>query len=148
MSSVSIFSCLRVCLLLVTVSICMYSCISAFFRLSSCKLLVSVSMYSRLSAFFLVYLYVLFFIYTYFHLSVCVFSTLFWLYVFVSMLMYLCLFVYLYELCTLLVEHFLQILRYVNLAMKSADATIVVPVNFVIFTISAILAGMPRLRLQ
>ncbi|CAG5119069.1 unnamed protein product, partial [Candidula unifasciata] len=33
-------------------------------------------------------------------------------------------------------------IKFVNLAMKTADATIVVPVNFVIFTISAILAGI------
>ncbi|KAK3767202.1 hypothetical protein RRG08_018072 [Elysia crispata] len=41
----------------------------------------------------------------------------------------------------LIITALIQI-KFVNLAMKSYDATVVVPVNFVIFTLSAILAGI------
>ncbi|GFN74612.1 nipa-like protein 2 [Plakobranchus ocellatus] len=44
-------------------------------------------------------------------------------------------------LVVLIVTALIQI-KFVNLAMKSYDATVVVPVNFVIFTLSAILAGI------
>ncbi|CAL1540324.1 unnamed protein product [Lymnaea stagnalis] len=48
----------------------------------------------------------------------------------------------LYAMLVVLILTALIQIKFVNLAMKNYDATIVVPVNFVIFTISAILAGI------
>ncbi|KAH9491712.1 NIPA-like protein 2, partial [Bulinus truncatus] len=48
----------------------------------------------------------------------------------------------LYAMLAVLILTALIQIKFVNMAMKNHDATIVVPVNFVIFTISAILAGI------
>ncbi|XP_012943184.1 NIPA-like protein 2 isoform X2 [Aplysia californica] len=48
----------------------------------------------------------------------------------------------LYAMIVVLIVTALVQIKFVNLAMKNYEATIVVPVNFVIFTISAILAGI------
>ncbi|XP_059149393.1 NIPA-like protein 2 [Physella acuta] len=48
----------------------------------------------------------------------------------------------LYAMLVVLILTCLIQIKFVNLAMKNYEATIVVPVNFVIFTISAILAGI------